>query len=249
MMANLGIGGRRRSARLSSRAAGSIAHVREVQARGHPELTPDAWTAPIEAAAPHRRLPDGCRLQAVSLVLDMHRDVADRESPLGCSLEHVDGGQELDQQALLEHQWSHAVETARFMMGLLIQACGFLIAADSALLAFGLSKGRHPALYIAAAMPLLMAVVALVISYAASPVIYTALVTEKHLDPPAPLITRFAEHRAPSFVASLKRMDPQLSGAIQSGLPRVVFRRAMIFWITIAGAVAQLAVAVGFSLS
>jgi hypothetical protein len=151
---------------------------------------------------------------------------------------------------VLRDQWGHVIDTTRVLLGLMIQAWGFLAAADSALLAFGLSQdSRNWALFVAATMPALMAAVALVVSYLASPLVYTGLVTEKRLGVPAgPLIGTFAVLRADEFLKAVLEVDPHLEGTATS-LPRVPMRGRLILMALCLVVLAQLLLALGLTLS
>jgi len=125
----------------------------------------------------------------------------------------------------LRFELQQAIGTFQTQMSLLIQMAGFFIAADSALLAYGLTQRRAGILLLASFMPAIMLGIYIELRNSSIPVIYVAITLERKLHlRDAPLVETFALSRMsrvfamptettdmadPEFYASMLR-SPQI---------------------------------------
>ncbi|MEQ0564230.1 hypothetical protein ABJI51_34560 [Amycolatopsis sp. NEAU-NG30] len=138
-----------------------------------------------------------------------------------------DAEKELDAVAA---QLQHSYEALRALATLAIQMCGFIIAADTLLLAYGLSQRQAGFLLIASAMPQLIALLSALVIAHGFPMVYVALRAERRLAPNADtLCSTYLAIRAPSILRKLnEHLDQNDSPKSMSDLRRLASARRFI---------------------
>lgn len=116
-------------------------------------------------------------------------------------------------------QMQHGYEALRSLAALAIQTCGFLIAANSVLLGYGLSQRHAGFLLVASVFPLLVMLLAAIIVMHGFPMVYVALRAERHLAPDADtLCSTYLALRAPRL---LHRLNAILDAGDPDPVPNV----------------------------
>lgn len=151
-----------------------------------------------------------------------------------------DSGEDVE---LLRDQWRYSIETFRFALGLMVQGIGFLVAADTALLAYGLKEKSAAVIAVGATIPLVMILTVLLVSLGTAPVAATAIRTEQKLAVmPFPLVSTFASIAGPGLVKSVQtsqatefhEMNPR---------PRFAFRGRRVIAVLALASLVQAAIA------
>lgn len=105
---------------------------------------------------------------------------------------------------IIRAQLQHSYEGLRSLSALGIQMCGFIVAADTLLLGYGLSQRQGAFLILASAMPLIMALVGAMVIINGFPMVYVALRAEQRLGTDVDtLVTTFLKIRAPRLLEKI----------------------------------------------
>jgi hypothetical protein len=131
----------------------------------------------------------------------------------------------------LRAQMQHGYEALRSLAALAIQMCGFLIAADSVLLGYGLSQRHAGFLFVASVFPLVVLVLSAMIIAHGFPMVYVALRAERRLAPDVDtLCNTYLAIRAPSLLRKINELLDAGESDPLPGMRRLVsFRRLIRF--------------------
>jgi hypothetical protein len=127
-------------------------------------------------------------------------------------------------------QMQHSYEALRSLATLAIQMFGFIIAADSLLLGYGLSQRQAGFLLIASAMPQLILLLAAMVIAHGFPMVYVALRAERRLAPNTDtLCSTYLTMRAPGLLRMINQhLDAEDSADRMSELRRLASARRFI---------------------